>query len=49
MFVGIDYVENVLGFYYRNMDFVIEPGEITLMTGCSSMDEDLKSVLILVE
>jgi beta-glucosidase len=47
--ISFELPPQVLGFYNKNMDFVIEPGEFTLMTGCSSKDEDLKSILISVE
>jgi beta-glucosidase len=37
-----------LGFYNQDMDFVVEPGDFTIMTGPSSRDEDLQSVEIKV-
>jgi beta-glucosidase len=39
---------NQLGFYDRNMDYVLEPGKINLMLGSSSMDIRLKSELNIV-
>lgn len=37
---------SALGFYNREMDFVVEPGEFTIMVGKSSKDEDLQPVKI---
>jgi beta-glucosidase len=39
---------NQLGFYDRNMDFVLEPGKINLMLGASSADIRLKGELDIV-
>ncbi len=37
-----------LGFYNQDMDFVVEPGGFTIMTGSSSRDTDLQSVELTV-
>ena len=36
-------------FYDRNMNYGVEPGEFTLMTGASSNDKDLQKVKLVVE
>ena len=38
-----------LSFYDINMDYVVEPGEFTVMVGHSSRDEDLQEVKLTVE
>ena len=37
-----------LGFYNREMRFVVEPGEFAIMVGTSSRDEDLTTVTLRV-
>jgi beta-glucosidase len=38
-----------LSFYDRNMNFVVEPGDFTVMVGSSSKDEDLQEVKLRVK
>ncbi len=47
--VSIDINAESLAFYDRDYNFVIEPGNFTIMTGSSSNDKDLKAKSISVE
>ena len=38
-----------LAFHNINMDFIVEPGEFEIMIGNSSMDKDLKNIVLMVE
>ena len=47
--VSIDITPEKLSFYDINMNRVVEPGEFDIMVGSSSRDEDLHSVLLIVQ
>jgi beta-glucosidase len=41
--------KETLAFYDINMEYCIEPGEFKIMTGSSSDDNDLQSIILEVE
>jgi len=47
--VSIDITPEKLSFYDIDMNRVVEPGEFDIMVGSSSRDEDLQSVLLIVQ
>ncbi|MCF6358503.1 MAG: glycoside hydrolase family 3 C-terminal domain-containing protein, partial [Draconibacterium sp.] len=47
--VELEILPEKLKFYDINMDYVVEPGEFTIMVGNSSEDKDLQSVKLIVE
>ena len=46
--VTFDITPDLLSFYDVDMEYVVEPGEFTLMVGNSSRDEDLKKLTLTV-
>lgn len=47
--VALDITPESLAFYNIDMDYVVEPGEFTIMVGNSSRDEDLQPVTLTVQ
>ncbi|MGX1930955.1 glycoside hydrolase family 3 N-terminal domain-containing protein [Flagellimonas sp. 2504JD4-2] len=47
--VSFGIIPEILAFYDREMKYVVEPGDFTIMVGSSSSDNDLKSVSLKVE
>ncbi len=47
--VELEITPEKLKFYDINMDYIVEPGEFTIMVGNSSDDKDLQSVKLIVE
>jgi len=47
--VAFDITPDSLAFYDINMNYVVEPGEFTIMVGNSSRDEDLQKVTLTVK
>lgn len=47
--VSLEITPDKLAFYDINMDYVVEPGDFTIMVGTSSRDEDLQSLTLTVE
>ncbi|GAA3576625.1 glycoside hydrolase family 3 N-terminal domain-containing protein [Snuella lapsa] len=47
--VTIDIIAESLAMYDRDYNFVVEPGDFTIMTGNSSRDKDLKTAIVSVK
>ena len=47
--VEIDITPDALAFFDIDMQYVVEPGDFTIMVGTSSRDEDLQRVTLRVE
>jgi beta-glucosidase len=47
--VNLPITKKSLAFFDIRMNYIVEPGDFEIMVGCSSRDEDLKSVTLTVE
>jgi len=47
--VELEITPEKLKFYNINMDFVVEPGDFTVMVGNSSADKDLQEIILTIQ